>query len=270
MIRTNESNYAMNENTNALILRQRALIDNPDARVPICLVLDASYSMTGIVSGDCRDTGRRENRDGTNWRIVEGDNLRTRMDELNDGLAQFFKELLEEASARRAAEVCIVAFAGDAEIIRDFEPLSESHLGIRVEVTNQGETSLGRGVELALRLLEQRKNEYRTAGVDYYQPWLVVITDGQPTDDTHRRVEPEIRRLVEAKKLTVFPIAVGELDDISQLAVISPGRKPLKLQGTKFRELFQWLSKSVARVSGSIPGESVPLDKDGVCDWAEL
>lgn len=260
----------MNTNANALVLRQRALVENPDARVPICLVLDASYSMSGIVSGDQIDTGRTHTKDGTTWRIVEGDNLVTRMDELNAGLDQFFKELLADTNARRAAEVCIVAFAGNAEIIRDFEPLSENHIGTRLEVSDVGETSLGRGVELALKLLEQRKSEFQTAGVDYYQPWMVVITDGQPTDDSHKRVEPEVRKLVESKKLTVFPIAVGGMEDLSGLAVISPGRKPLRLQGTKFRELFQWLSKSVARVSSSIPGEKVPLDTDGLSDWAEL
>lgn len=260
----------MNDSTNALILRQRALIENPDARVPICLVLDASYSMSGIVSGDRIDTGRTETKDGTTWRIVEGENLKTRMDELNAGLEQFFRELLDDPSARRAAEISIVAFAGDAEIIRDFEPLSESHLSTRLEVTSQAETSLGKGVELALDLLDQRKEEYRTAGVDYYQPWLVVITDGQPTDDSHNRIAQKIRTLVESRKLTIFPIAVGGLSDLSQLAVISPGRPPLKLKGAKFRELFQWLSKSVARVSSSIPGEHVPLDKDGLDAWAEL
>jgi len=260
----------MSTQANALILRQRALIDNPDARVPICLVLDASYSMSGIVGGDYRDTGRKENRDGTDWRIVEGENLVTRMDELNAGLEQFFQELLEDANARRAAEVCVIAFAGDAEIIRDFEPLNETHRNSKLEVTDQNETSLGKGVELALRLLDQRKTEYRTAGVDYYQPWLVVITDGQPTDNSHHAIAPEIKKLVDDRKLTIFPIAVGGLEDLTQLAVISPGRKPLRLKGTKFREMFQWLSKSVARVSCSIPGEHVPLDRDGLDDWASL
>jgi len=260
----------MNHNTHALILRQKALIENPDARVPICLVLDASFSMGCIVAGDYRDTGRRENRDGTNWNIVEGENIVTRMDELNAGLSQFFDELLEDASARRAAEVCIVAFANDAEIIRDFEPLSQSHLDVELSIKNQDETSLGSGVALALRLLEQRKTEYKTAGVDYYQPWLVIITDGEPTDDSHHEIGREIRKLVDSKKLSVFPIAVGGIEDMSQLAVVSPARRPLRLQGTKFRELFQWLSKSVSRVSSSIPGETVPLDKGGIEDWAEL
>jgi uncharacterized protein YegL len=260
----------MNQNANALIIRQKALIENPDARVPICLVLDASPSMSGIVAGDLAATGEKRTFDGQEWSIVTGDNIVTRMDELNAGLNQFFQELLEDASARRAAEVCVVAFASDAEIIRDFAPLSQSHLGMSLQVSKQDGTSLGAGVGLALQLLEQRKGEYKNAGVDYYQPWLVVITDGQPTDDTHRQIAPEIRKLVEAKKLTIFPIAVGDLQDVSQLAVISPGRQPLKLRGAKFRELFQWLSRSVARVSSSIPGENVPLDKDGLEDWANL
>ena len=123
---------------------------------------------------------------------------------------------------------------------------------------------------MALRLLDQRKEEYKTAGVDYYQPWLVVITDGQPTDDTHRRVASDIADRVKSKKLSVFPIAVGDVGDLSQLALISPARPPIRLKGTKFRELFEWLSKSVARVSSSIPGESVPLDKKGIDAWGEL
>ena len=260
----------MTQSAQSLILRQRALVENPDARLAICLVLDASYSMRGVVGGDYKSTGRKETRDGATWTIVEGDNLVTRMHELNGGISQFFQELLDDPATKRAAEVCVVAFAGEAQLIRDFEPLNDSHRAIRLEATQQDQTSLGQGVELALQLLDRRKDEYKLAGVDYYQPWIVVITDGQPTDDSHRRIEGEMRKRVEEKKLTVFPIAVGGLDDLTQLAVISPGRRPLRLKGTKFREFFQWLSKSMARVSTSIPGESVPLDTEGLKDWAEL
>lgn len=260
----------MSNPSNSLIIRQKSLIDNPDARVPICLVLDASYSMSGIVSGETRDTGRTLNKDGTNWKIVEGDNLVTRMDELNAGLKQFFSELLDDKSAKRAAEICVVAFAASAEIVLDFAPLNQSMTDTTVKVTDQGQTSLGKGIELALDLLDRRKEEYQNAGVDYFQPWLVIITDGQPTDETHKTIAPDIAERVKNKKLTVFPIAVGELQDVSQLALVSPGRRPLKLKGTKFKEFFEWLSKSVARVSSSIPGETVPLDKDGIDDWGTL
>lgn len=44
-----------------------------------------------------------------------------------------------------------------------------------------GMNLLGGAVELALQKLEQRKAEYKRAGVPYYQPWLVIISAGAPT-----------------------------------------------------------------------------------------
>lgn len=32
---------------------------------------------------------------------------------------------------------------------------------------------MGEGVNLALGLLEKRKQEYKDKGVDYYRPWLI-------------------------------------------------------------------------------------------------
>ena len=46
-----------------------------------------------------------------------------------------------------------------------------------------GMNLLGGAVELALQKLEQRKAEYKRAGVPYYQPWLVIISAGAPNDN---------------------------------------------------------------------------------------
>ena len=256
---------------NSLVLRQQALIDNPDARLPVCLVLDVSKSMQAIVSGDTQQTGRTQEMDGKVFKVVTGSNLVTRLDELNSGITQFFGELLDFPATKRAAEVCVVAFAGTAEMVKDFEPLSDDHRNIRLSsTTSQDGTSLGHGVATALKLLDQRKENYKSAGVDYYQPWLVVMTDGEPTDDTHYEIANDIRSRVEDKKLSVFPIAIGELLDTRHLSSISPKRDPIKLKGTKFKTFFEWLSKSMAKVSVSVPGEDVPIDTDGLKGWASL
>ena len=108
--------------------------------------------------------------------------------------------------------------------------------------------------------------------MDYYQPWLVLMTDGAPNGD-YDELSRAIKRTAEManqKKLSVFPIGIGNDADMEVLARFSPKRNPLKLKGLKFREFFEWLSQSVSQTSQSIPGEIVPLDTDKIKGWASL
>ena len=224
------------------LIRMNDLVNNPTARVPVCLCLDVSGSMAG-----------------------------NPIRELNEGVRMFYDAIREDEIAMYAAEVCIVTFGrGGAQCITDFTSLSLQPDTPVLEA--DGLTPMGEAVNLALDLLEKRKKEYQDKGVDYYQPWLVLMTDGGPNGDVNELARA-IGRTVEMsgnKKLSVFPIGIGEEADMDVLSRFSPRRDPLKLQGLKFREFFEWLSQSVSRTSQSIPGETVPLDAEGIKGWAEL
>lgn len=213
------------------------LVENPTARVPVCLCLDVSDSMMGDP-----------------------------IDELNEGVKQFFRALQDDEVAKYSAEIAVVTFGGSAQKLLDFGPIANQ---VVPTLDADGITPMGDGVRLALDLLEGRKHQYSAAGIDYYQPWLVLMTDGQPTDDVTQAVA-RTAALIDAKKLTVFPIGIGAEADMNVLGKFSPKRSPLRLKGLKFREFFEWLSRSVARVSQSIPGQSVPLDEQGIRGWSEL
>lgn len=138
-------------------------------------------------------------------------------------------------------------------------------------LTANGNTPMGEGVRLALDLLDKRKQEYKDKGVDYYQPWLVLMSDGQPNGNV-TILEDAIQRtrdLVMNKKLSLFPIGIGADADMDALARFSPIRPPLRLKGLNFKDFFEWLSKSISRVSQSTPGDKVPLDLEGVRAWGE-
>jgi len=240
--------------SNELILRKRDLVENPTPRVPICLVLDCSPSMSG-------ETRWGSTSEQTNPRPI---------DELNQGVSIFFNAIKEDEVARYSAEVAVVAFSGVAEEVLDFDSIERvSAPTVELEMEHGG-TSIGNAVRLALSLLDKRKAEYKNAGVDYFQPWLVLMTDGQPTDDTHIDISTDISDRVLAKRLTVFPIGIGDGADMNVLAMFSPKRPPLKLKGLNFAKFFEWLSKSVVATSQSTPGESVPLDTEGIKGWGEL
>ena len=63
------------------LLRIEDLVNNPTARVPVCLCLDVSGSM-------------------------DGEPIR----ELNDGVRMFYDAIREDETALYAAEVCIITF----------------------------------------------------------------------------------------------------------------------------------------------------------------
>lgn len=219
------------------ILRQEDLVENPTARVPICLVLDVSGSMGG-----------------------------SPIQELNEGVQLFFEAIRSDDVAQYAAEICVVTFGESVTKVVDFMSIERQSVPV---LSASGATPMGEGVRLALDLLEARKEDYKRAGVDYFQPWLVVMTDGEPTDDIAEAVI-RIKSLVSGKKLTVFPIGIGSSANMAKLAALSPTRPPLRLQGLNFKEFFAWLSRSVSRVSQSTPGEAVELDVNGIQAWGQV
>lgn len=220
-----------------LSIREEYLVDNPASRVPICIVLDTSGSMIGDP-----------------------------INELNEGLKTFFDAIHSDEVAKWSAEISIVTFGGGVTQILDFDNIQKQDCP---KLDSNGNTPMGEAVNLALDLLERRKEEYGSVGVDYYQPWMVLMTDGQPTDDIESAVN-RTRKLIENRKLTIFPIGVGKDADISVLKSFSPIRPPLKLKGLNFKLFFEWLSQSVTKVSQSTPGDRVPLDLDGIKSWGEI
>lgn len=249
------------------LLRIEDLVNNPTPRVPICLCLDTSGSM-GAVEGDCIKTGETIYEDGRIWNIVTGGT--SRIDELQKGVEAFYRAILEDEVAVYSAEICIVTFNSKATCLVDFASI-ERQKNIP-QLCSSGETAMGEGVNLALNLLEQRKQEYKDKGIDYYQPWLVLMTDGEPNGNIEE-LKKAINRTVEMvnnKKLTVFPIGIGSDADMNTLNKFSPKRAALKLQGLKFQEFFAWLSKSVSKTSQSTPGETIKLDLEEIKGWGEL
>ena len=235
-------------------LRRQDLIENPTPRVAVCLVLDCSPSMSG---------------DPNLGSAVAQFNPRP-IDEMNAGVQQFFVDVQDDEIAKYAVEIAILAFSGTNECVQDFQPVtSGSAPTLGLEMTRGG-THIGSAVQAALERLDARKEEYKDAGVDYYQPWLVLMTDGKPTDASHLVVAPEVSRRVEERKLVVFAVGIGNGADLTTLNMFSPKRPALRLKGLKFREFFQWLSRSLGTMSRSTPGEKVELDLEGIKGWGTL
>lgn len=59
-------------------------------------------------------------------------------------------------------------------------------------------------------------------------------------------------------------VGIGPDADLDMLAMFTPKRRPVRLNGLQFREFFSWLSQSVANMSASLPGDEDELDMDAL------
>lgn len=203
--------------------------ENPTARLACTLLLDTSGSMQGDpIAG------------------------------LNEGVRQFFAEVLADDFARYAVEPAIFTFGGTVNRVQEFMSLATVDQYAGQDFDASGGTPMGEAIHAALDALDSQKDFYKREGVPYYQPWLVLITDGAPTD-AWREAAQRLRALAAERKVVAFGVFVGaDENGYNVLAEICPAdRPPKRLAGLKFKELFQWLSASMKAVSRSTPGDRI-------------
>lgn len=203
--------------------------ENYEQKCLCVLVLDTSYSMD----------------DGS-------------IDELNAGLKRFQSELLNDSVTRDRLEVAIITFDSDVKVIQQPALLTDFTMPT---LTCKGSTCMIDGISEAIDIVDDRKQYYKSHGIPYYRPWIVMMTDGYP--DSDQDVDGMSIRIKDAhqhKEFVFMGVGVGDSiseDVLKQLA--QSDFPPMKMQAVKFCEFFTWLSNSMSGVSNSQPGSEVSI-----------
>jgi uncharacterized protein YegL len=193
-----------------------------------------------------------------------------KIQQLNEGLKIFQTEISSDELASKRVDLAIVTFGNSVTVAHDFSSVEEF---TPPELAAGGSTPMGEAILKAADLVAERKRQYKELGIDYFRPWIFLITDGEPTDmnpgdDLWSTVVARVHEGEAKKEHLFFAVAVepANLDKLSQIAPAN--RPPVQLRGTKFKELFVWLSKSQAAVSASSVGDAVKLPAP--TGWAEV
>jgi uncharacterized protein YegL len=234
-------------------------VDNPEPRCPCVLLLDTSGSMNDERQVALKLTPVQ--------RVLHESPTVSRMrpiDELNAGLAAFREELMADELAIKRVEISLITF-GPVKRLTDFQTLD---LFRPPTLEADGDTPMGEAIESAIEIVRERKIEYRRNGISYYRPWIFLISDGDPTDNWKHAADL-VRVGEQAKAFAFFAVGVegANFEILSQIS----RRRPLGLNGLRFREMFMWLSSSLSSVSRSRPGDDVPLENPAAPDgWASI
>lgn len=203
---------------------------NHATRIPVVLCLDTSYSM------------------------VENGGFHA----LNEGVKAFYDTCKDDSVNRFGFDVAIVTFgAQGVRKVQEFRPIWNQEEVPVFSFSKEGwvdGTPLAQGIDLAMKGLQFRKDEYRVNGIGYYQPFLVIITDGQSTEndiDAFKATQNEVVELQRSKRLKVIAIGVGGAD-YSELADFVIDKKILIAKDfSAFDLVFEFMSKSMSSSSAN-------------------
>lgn len=190
-------------------------------KLPICLVLDKSGSMVEKVGG-----------------IVK-------IEELNKNVLDFIEIIKNDSVASRITDLAIIGVGGmSPEIISGYTSIHKLKFK---PLSAWGRTPLGEAVNMALDLLEKRKAYYKSSGIENYKPIMLLMSDGEPTDQ-YRYAAQRMTENVLDNKIKIFPVGIGRNFNFNILREFSPKLPPKQITSADgFVELFRLLSKSASQ-----------------------
>ncbi len=187
--------------------------------------------------------------------------------QLNNGLQEFYNEVVEDETASQRLEVSIMTFNEHVTTIQ--EPALVDNFTMPT-LSAYGSTAMVDAVNAAIDKVEARKEWYKKTGQPYYRPWIILMTDGEP--DEGQNVEQLAARLHEGtrdKRYLFMSVGIEGANMQTLKKLQGDGIPPAMMKGLKFKEFFKWLSASITVVVNHTEGETVNVSEGatGLDDW---
>lgn len=166
---------------------------------------------------------------------------------------EFFERRIFEGHQFDLIDVAIVGFNHNAFIIQDFIPLSKL---LPFVLAADGPSAMGEGINKAIDMVKERTRLYQELGTPYFRPWIVMITDGESTDDPSNAIN-RIKELEEKNKLKMWGAGItgcncDELKRITRRALY------IDIEETSLSEFLDYIFASIMGITAQareVPGE---------------
>jgi uncharacterized protein YegL len=211
--------------------------------LPVCLMLDVSGSMYG-----------------------------QKIDELNRAVKDMLATFAQEERMEREILVSIITFGGPARL--HLAPTRASRVDF-VELEADGHTPLAAAVKIAKDLVEDKTRIPSRA----YRPTIVLVSDGQPTDEYGQRTDDWIVPLNSfvgdgrSAKCDRMAMAIGRDADeevLNRFVHGTPHQLFYAKNASQLHEFFQRVTMSVTMRSTSATPDVIPADSEIKLDGRSL
>jgi len=177
---------------------------------------------------------------------------------LTQGIEVFSKDLKSDPLTASRVEIAIITFGESVQVVQDFVKAADF---APPHFVPAGNTPMGEAVVQAFKLLDKREGEYSAQGIPHYRPWIILITDGEPSDYRSEFWKGAVKLSHEgdaSKRCMFYGIAVN-LADQRKLTELCPSERHTRTMiGLDFTVLFSWLFSCLQGVSRQKPSTKNP------------
>ena len=194
---------------------------------------------------------------------------------LNRAISEMVAIFADERDVRAEIHAAVITFGGNgAKIHQPLQPAAQIQW---TDMEANGSTPMGAAFELVTQLLEDKTIVPSRS----YHPNLVLISDGQPTDERGRisdNWKEPLQQLLNserASKALRFAMSIGPDADEDTLKAFISGQYPeidvFRADETQIQKFFRWITVTVGNRSRSInPNSVAPIDFDDLDDLLEF
>ena len=181
---------------------------------------------------------------------------------LNDAMQEMLESFSGEDASRAEIHVAVVTFGKEGAKVR--QPLTPASKVQWVRMTAAGGTPMGAAFDTATVMIEDRAQIPSRA----YRPTIILVSDGQPTDDWQASLE-RLLGAERASKAARFAMGIGDDADeavLSAFLATPEARVYHAHEARQIKQFFRWVTMSVTQRSRSATPDTVivaePTDLD--------
>lgn len=209
---------------------------------------------------------------GSMRKPIEPNSSIKRIDKLNEGIRIFFDDIINNhggvtnSNIRGQLEVAIIKFDQEPTLVRKPHLLELSE--VAPVLTERGSTTeTVKAIELALEEVNKRKRFYDQTGQTYYRPWIVLISDGNPTSsqESIEMMSAKIQKQIKNKQISIIGVSVTDYMNQDIMCKLSGGHN-VSIRDFRFAQFFKWLSNSFSTITKSNDDDGYDIS-EGSAEW---
>lgn len=178
---------------------------------------------------------------------------------LNTSIKTFMTDLLHgrhgfKEYSKEQVELGIIQFDSNVQVLRQ-PMLVRKGDSLPILQVRGLKTNTVAAVRKAMTMVEIRKMEYKTKGISYYRPWIILLTDGNPNPCSQSEVQSlinDVNHCITTNKIMLTAIGIGTNVDSTFLSAIS-NNNYYRIGQKDISYFFQTLSASMSMNSGGNP-----------------